>query len=129
MAAEAVGGDMFNDPWPAGADTISFVRVLHDHDDAPARALIARAREALRPGGRLVIAEPMAGTRGAEAMGDGYFGFYLWAMGSGRPRTAGELRRWVLEAGFDRCRELKTAQPMLARVLVAERDREDVKST
>jgi demethylspheroidene O-methyltransferase len=127
--AEAVGGDMFNDPWPAGADTISLVRVLHDHDDAPARALVARAREALPPGGRLVIAEPMAGTRGAEAMGDGYFGFYLWAMGSGRPRTAEELRRWVLEAGFDRCRELKTAQPMLARVLVAEREGQDVKST
>jgi demethylspheroidene O-methyltransferase len=127
--AEAVGGDMFNDPWPAGADTISLVRVLHDHDDAPARALVARARETLPPGGRLVIAEPMAGTRGAEAMGDGYFGFYLLAMGSGRPRTAGELTRWVLEAGFDRCRELKTAQPMLARVLVAERDNADVKST
>ncbi|KGE05199.1 methyltransferase [Pseudohaliea rubra] len=125
--AEAVGGDMFKDPWPPGADTISLVRVLHDHDDAPARALVARAREALPPRGRLVIAEPMAGTRGAEAMGDGYFGFYLWAMGSGRPRTAGELRRWVLEAGFDRCRELKTAQPMLARVLVAERDRQNVK--
>ena len=30
----------------------------------------------------------MAGTPGAEPIGDAYFGFYLLAMGSGRPRTA-----------------------------------------
>ncbi len=47
-----------------------------------------RAHDALPPGGTLLIAEPMAGTPGAEAMGDAYFGLYLWAMGSGRPRSA-----------------------------------------
>jgi demethylspheroidene O-methyltransferase len=120
--ADTAGADMFRDPWPTGADTISLVRVLHDHDDEPARRLIARAREALPPGGRLVIAEPMAGTPGGEAAGDGYFGFYLLAMGSGRPRRAEELSAWALEAGFHRCREYRTAQPMLVRVLVAERD-------
>lgn len=121
VRADAVGGDMFADAWPEGADTISLVRVLHDHDDAPARQLVQRAAAALEAGGRLVIAEPMAGTPGAEAVGDGYFGFYLLAMGSGRPRTAEELSAWALAAGFSRCRELRTAQPMLARVLVADR--------
>jgi demethylspheroidene O-methyltransferase len=121
--ADTVGGDMFADPWPGGADTISLVRVLHDHDDEPARQLLQRASAALGPGGRLVIAEPMAATRGAEAVGDGYFGFYLLAMGSGRPRTAPELRQWALDAGFARCRELSTVQPMLVRVLVAEKSR------
>ena len=42
---------------------------------------------ALPADGTLLLAEPMAGSRGAEPVGDAYFGFYLLAMGSGRPRT------------------------------------------
>jgi demethylspheroidene O-methyltransferase len=61
----------------------------------------------------------MAGTKGAEPVGDAYFGFYLLAMGSGRPRTAAELTRLLTAAGFGRVREARTARPMLARVLVA----------
>lgn len=124
--ASAVPVDMFADKWPGGADLISFVRVLHDHDDEPVRELLARARAALAPGGRILVAEPMAQTPGAEPVGDGYFGFYLLAMGSGRPRSASELRGMLSDAGFQRVREMKTAQPMLVRVLVAETDNSDV---
>ncbi|MEQ8514980.1 MAG: methyltransferase [Chromatocurvus sp.] len=112
--------DMFADDWPPGADLISFVRVLHDHDDDPVRDLLSRARAALAPGGRVMVAEPMAQTPGAEPVGDGYFGFYLLAMGSGRPRSAKELTSMLHDAGFAHVRELKTAQPMLVRVLIAE---------
>ncbi len=112
---------MLRDELPEGADVISLVRVLHDHDDEPVRALLRAAYRALPAGGRLLIAEPMAGTRGAEAIGDTYFGMYLWAMGSGRPRTADELSAMTREAGFSQCREHGTAMPLLVRVLVAER--------
>lgn len=118
--ATAAPVDMFADAWPPGADLISFVRVLHDHDDEPVRELLSRARAALGPGGRVMIAEPMAQTPGAEPVGDGYFGFYLLAMGSGRPRSARELSAMLRDAGFQGVRELKTSQPMLVRVLVAE---------
>lgn len=113
-----VGGD-FHTALPEGADTLSLVRVLHDHDDGPVRALLRAAHAALAPGGRLVIAEPMAGTPGAEPVGDAYFGFYLLAMGSGRPRKAEELSRMAREAGFTTIVERKTRRPLLARVLVA----------
>jgi len=115
---DCVGGN-FHAGLPEGADAISLVRVLHDHDDAPVRALLRAAYAALAPGGRLVIAEPMAGTPGAEPVGDAYFGFYLVAMGSGRPRTADELSRLAREAGFAAVKERKTRRPLLARVLVA----------
>ena len=49
----------------------------------------------------------MAGTPGAEPIGDAYFGFYLLAMGSGRPRTPSELRRLLREAGLRRHRALR----------------------
>ena len=54
----------------------------------------------------------MAGIRGAEPMGDAYFGFYLLAMGRGRPRTPDEIGALLREAGFARPLTLRTAEPL-----------------
>ena len=115
------GGSFKTGLLPPGADAISLVRILHDHDDDIAAALLDKVWATLPPGGTLIIAEPMAGTRGAQAMGDAYFGLYLWAMGSGRPRTAETYRVMLANAGFRRVRERPTALPMISRVLVARR--------
>lgn len=118
---EAHGGSFRDDALPPGADLITLVRILHDHDDAVVAALLAKAHAALPPGGTLLIAEPMAGTKGAEAMGDAYFGMYLWAMGSGRPRTFVAYRNLLASAGFSRIREKPTGLPMVTRLIVARR--------
>ncbi|MFZ4689953.1 MAG: methyltransferase [Polymorphobacter sp.] len=117
----AHGGSFRDDPLPGAADLVSLIRILHDHDDAVVAALLAKIHAALPPGGTLLIGEPMAGTPGAEAMGDAYFGLYLWAMGSGRPRSAETYRAMLRAAGFGRVRELRTGVPMVARLLVATR--------
>jgi demethylspheroidene O-methyltransferase len=114
------GGSFLDGALPAGADAISFVRVLHDHDDPAVKIALRAARAALAPGGRLIVAEPMAGTPGARAMGHGYFGLYLHAMGTGRPRTARELASMLRAAGFSGVREHTTPIPLLVRILVAE---------
>jgi demethylspheroidene O-methyltransferase len=114
-----VAGDLRHDPLPGGADLVTLVRVLHDHDDAVAAALLSSIHRTLAPGGRLIVAEPMAGTRGAEASGDAYFGFYLLAMGQGRPRRFDEIADLAKAAGFRRIREIATATPLVARILVA----------
>jgi demethylspheroidene O-methyltransferase len=114
-------GDFDRDPLPAGADLITLVRVLHDHDDERVDRLLAAAYAALPSGGTLLVAEPMAGTRGAERMGDAYFGVYLWAMGSGRPRTAEDLTGRLRRAGFRRPSERRTRVPLQTRVWVARR--------
>jgi demethylspheroidene O-methyltransferase len=116
------GGSFRTDSLPLGCDAISLVRVVHDHDDLVAQGLLRKAYEALPAGGRLLLAEPMAETPGAEPMGGAYFGFYLFAMGSGRPRSAVELTSMLRTAGFGRVRELPTALPLLTRVLIADRD-------
>ena len=116
-----VPGDFSRDALPAGADLITFVRVLHDHDDPRVERMLRAAYEALPPGGRLVVAEPLAGTAGAARMGDAYFGVYLWAMGSGRPRTVEELTAMLRNAGFSRIRRRPTRIPLQTSVLVAER--------
>ena len=116
-----VGGDFARDALPPGADLITFVRVLHDHDDPQVLAVLRAAHAALAPGGRLLVAEPLAGPPGALRMGDAYFGIYLWAMGSGRPRTAAELAGMLETAGFRRIQQPKTRIPLQTSVLVAER--------
>ena len=98
---------------------MSLVRVVHDHDDAAAMALLRRVRTAMVPGGRLLLAEPMAGARGAERVGEAYFGLYLLAMGSGRARTASELCGMLREAGFARARMRRTNTPLQTGLIVA----------
>jgi demethylspheroidene O-methyltransferase len=115
------GGDFSRDALPQGADLITFVRVLHDHDDPRVATMLRAAHAALAPGGRLVVAEPLAGTPGALRMGDAYFGMYLWAMGSGRPRTAAELAGMLETAGFRRVQQRATRIPLQTSLLVAER--------
>ena len=63
----------------------------------------------------------MARERGAEPMGDAYFGFYLLAMGRGRPRSSGEIAALLHKAGFDRVRILKTRNPLLVSAVAARR--------
>ena len=117
--ATATGGSFLTDPLPTGADVISLIRVVHDHDDNAVSTLLRAARAALPPDGTLLLAEPMSGTAGAEPIGDAYFGFYLLAMGSGRPRSAQELENLLRAAGFSTLRRVRTRTPMLTRLLVA----------
>jgi demethylspheroidene O-methyltransferase len=119
--AEAIGGDFRADPLPAGADLVTLVRVLHDHDDDVVGALLRKVHAALAPGGRILVAEPLAGTPGAERMGAAYFGIYLLAMGQGRPRSAAEIGAMLREAGFVQPRAMRTRVPMIVSVIVAER--------
>ncbi|MDG1827804.1 MAG: methyltransferase [Luminiphilus sp.] len=120
-ALQYQGGDMFEDPLPEQADIMSLVRVLHDHDDKPAQHLINKAFQALSLNGQLMVAEPMAETPGSESIGHTYFGFYLWAMGSGRPRTSAELTSMMKIAGFNNVREAKSPMPSLVRVLIGDK--------
>ena len=100
---------------------ITLIRVLHDHDDGAAMVLLRAIHAALPPGGTLFIAEPMAQTPGAQPAGDAYFGFYLLAMGSGRPRSPDEIRAMLRDSGFARSRLLNTSVPLTARAIVATR--------
>ncbi|MEL7041291.1 MAG: methyltransferase [Pseudomonadota bacterium] len=116
LAITAHAGNMFEDDWPDGADLITLVRVALDHDDARVEVLLARARKALAPGGRLLLAEPMTDS---AKVGDAYFGLYLWAMGSGRARSSKELCAMLTRAGFSQIRVLPTGLPDIVRVISA----------
>ncbi len=117
--AELFGGDFASDELPAGADLITLVRVLHDHDDQPAMALLRAVRRALPRGGRLVLAEPMTGVRGAIPGTEAYFAFYLLAMGQGRARAAADVAQMLRTAGFRDPRLHDSARPWQCTVMSA----------
>ena len=119
----AHGGDFFRDPLPPDFDLISLVRILHDHDDDRALLLLRNIAAALPPGGTLLIAEPMADALVARAMGDAYFGLYLWAMGSGRPRTMGDTMALCRAAGLTSIQAIPTALPLVASIIIAGREK------
>lgn len=118
--AEIHAGDFLTDPIPKGADLITLVRILHDHDDAGALALLRGVRTALPANGALLIAEPMSGGTGPDRIADVYFAFYLLAMGRGRARTSRELFELLRAAGFSRMRRLRTRTPFLLRAILAQ---------
>jgi demethylspheroidene O-methyltransferase len=117
--ASVHGGSFFEDALPTGADLVSLVRVAFDHSDARVLQILCAVRRAIAPGGVLLLAEPMSATPGAQAMGDAYFGFYLLAMGKGRPRSLGELTRLLEVAGFDQVSLLPTHLPLQTQVIRA----------
>jgi demethylspheroidene O-methyltransferase len=117
--SEVYAGDFLSQPLPAGADLITLVRILHDHDDAGVLALLRSIREALPPDGALLIAEPMSAAPRADRVADAYFALYLLAMGRGRARTPDEIAVFARAAGFRRVRTLRTRTPFLLRAIVA----------
>ena len=114
----ATGGDMRRDALPTGADLLTLIRVIHDHDDDSAMAILRAARAATPPGGTLLLAEPMLDAPGAEPVG-AYFTLYLLALGSGRPRRQAELTAMLAEAGFSRIQPARTGNSLITSLLVA----------
>ena len=112
-------GDFLADPLPEGSDVGSLVRVVHDHDDDAAMTLLRATYRALPAKGVLLLAEPMMGTPGAEPVADAYFGFYLLAMGRGRPRTPHTLQQMLQAVGFAETHLIRTRQPLQSRLIVA----------
>ncbi len=112
-------GDFLREPLPRGADLVTLIRVIHDHDDEGVMALFKSIRASLSDGGVLIIAEPMSANLRHDRIADVYFALYLHAMGRGRARTPAEIRAFLQAAGFRRTRALPTRSPFLLRALAA----------
>jgi demethylspheroidene O-methyltransferase len=117
--AAAIGGSFLADKLPEGADIISLVRIIHDHDDHHVKMLLRAVRDALPVGGMLLIAEPLAGINSTAPIADAYFAFYLLAMGSGGPRRFEKLQSMLTEAGFCDIVLKPAGMPMLTSVVTA----------
>lgn len=117
---ERFSGDFFADALPGGADCITLLRVVCDHEDEQVLKLLRNIRAALGAAGTLLIAEPMAGPAPEQAMVAAYFGFYFLAMRSGRCRSAVRIAALLRQAGFTRISPLGTRAPLAASLVRAQ---------
>lgn len=112
-------GSFRDEDLPQGADAISLVRVLYDHSDATVAALLANVRQALPPGGRLIISEPMSGGARPDPATDVYFTVYTLAMQTGRTRSAAEITALLKRAGFAAITPVRSLRPFVTSTLDA----------
>jgi hypothetical protein len=111
-------GDFFAEV-PAGGDAYLLSRVIHDWDDADARDILARCREAMAPDARLLLVEaivPELAVDGPEAI---RMDVHMLMLFGARERTAAEFGALLDSAGFDLERVVATASPAGLSVLQA----------
>jgi demethylspheroidene O-methyltransferase len=116
---QVFGGSFFADPLPAGADLITLVRVLFDHPDERALAILKAVRAALKPGQTVLIAEPVQKDDASEAVGSAYFNMYLLAMGHGELRTPAQFAHLLGQSGFGPLNRHPSPSPLQTEVFSA----------
>ncbi len=119
--AQIESGSFRDQPLPRGADLITLIRVLYDHEDQTVLRLLQSVHEVLPEGGKIVIAEPMSGGDTPDRSSDAYFALYCLAMGTGTVRSAAEISGIMKTAGFDKVSIVKTNRPFVARIVTAEK--------
>ena len=114
-----IPGSFRDDDLPRGADTISLIRVLYDHEDDTVLALLSKIYDTLPDGGRLLVSEPMSGGAKPEIAGDVYFSFYCMAMQTGTVRSAARIGELCKRSGFTSVKTYPSRRPFVTSVLTA----------
>jgi ketosteroid isomerase-like protein/SAM-dependent methyltransferase len=98
-----MAGDFFADALPA-ADVLVLGHVLHDWDLATKRTLLRKAREALAPGGRVVIYDTLIDDDRRERTQSLLMSLHmLLESPGGFDYTEADCLAWLAEAGFRDC--------------------------
>lgn len=102
-------GDFF-EAVPEG-DLLLLRYILHDWDDASARRILTRCREALSPGGRVLVMELTVGELGGPAIGPSQ-DLNMMVLFGGRERTVDEYGALFAAAGLKLVSSVPTNSPM-----------------
>lgn len=97
---ELVPGDMFVDPFPAGADAILLSNVMHDWDVTDCQLLVGRCAAALPQGGRLMIHDVYLNDALDGPLPIALYSAALFSVTQGRAYSAAEYRAWLSAAGL-----------------------------
>jgi SAM-dependent methyltransferase len=101
-------GDFLSDELGEGYDVALLFNIVHGFSDAQNRALVARAARALRPGGRLVLAEQLAGGRpgGAAHAIQQILGLSYFHLLEGQLYSYETAAGWMAAAGLGSVRRM-----------------------
>lgn len=106
---QAVDGDFF-DRVPADGDLYLLKWILHDWSDTAAVDILKSCRRAMRPTGRILVAELIIGPGYASPEGE-LMDLTMMVMNGGRERTVDEFSAIFAEAGFRLAAVTRTGTP------------------
>lgn len=101
--------DMFSSPFPGGYDVHLYSNVLHDWDVPRVKELLHRSREALLPGGQILIHDAHLNRQKTGPREVAEYSVILMHATEGRCYSIGEIEMYLKEAGFGDFREAPTA--------------------
>ncbi len=97
-----VPGDYRRDPLPGGFDVAFLSNIIHGEDEATNRDLMRKVHAALAPGGRVLIKDHVTDDSGTSPAAAAIFSIAMLLFARGRDYAYGEIRAWLLDAGFAR---------------------------
>ncbi|HZV91405.1 MAG TPA: methyltransferase [Candidatus Nitrosocosmicus sp.] len=120
-AVEYVPGDYRNDPLPGPVDTVLLSNVLQTESEENAILLLRKAREALKPGGTVLIHGWMPeGGSAAPSAGMGPLLFFMY-FDQGRAWSLERVSEWLVQEGFGVRMSRPLGAPFQTRLLIATR--------
>jgi ubiquinone/menaquinone biosynthesis C-methylase UbiE len=107
-------GDYHADTYPAAAfDAVTIFGALHQESPEAIVSILRRAREALRPGGRIFILDMMTDATHTQPAFSALFAVNMaLTTRNGWVFSDEELKGWLVEAGFEACRTQAVPPPM-----------------
>jgi len=110
---ELVSGDFEKDPLPPGHDLVFLSAIVHQNSRSQNRALFAKAREALVPGGRLLIRDHVMDPSRTRPVAGAIFAVnMLVSTKGGNTYTFQELEEDLLASGFARVAWIRKGERM-----------------
>jgi O-methyltransferase domain len=99
------------------ADIYLLKQILHERDDGQAVRILRRCRQAMRPGGRVIVVERLLGEIGELGLAP-LTDLNMMLMGTGRERTLPEYRALLKQAGFrlDKCSPIRLSMAVIEAV-------------
>ncbi len=96
---------------PAGGDAYVFKHIIHDFSEADAVTALRNAREAIAPGGRLLVIEYVLPENNEKHIGH-TIDLWLMLMLGARERTRAQYTELFAKAGFELTRVVPTSAPI-----------------
>jgi 3-hydroxy-5-methyl-1-naphthoate 3-O-methyltransferase len=119
---QTLAGDYKVTHFPTDNHVVLISGVLHRESEATCRSLIARTREALKPGGLLVVSDVMTDASGATPEFAALFGLnMLLTAEDGGVHSDADVQTWMREAGYQGVEARPFPPPMPHRVVLGVR--------
>jgi cyclopropane fatty-acyl-phospholipid synthase-like methyltransferase len=117
-AIEYRAGDYRYDPFPGPVDALLLSNLLQTEGVEQAKQILAKAQQALRPGGTLLVHGVMTDRSGTAPPEPALFSLLMYVVfDSGRAYSADEIVEWLNEAGFG-IRSVRSLGPPLPSTLI-----------